>query len=113
MIRILITFPLTAKDLDLLNEIPEFEVNEKSGIEPQQMLDELLQADALVCGSTPPLSKEALAAGTELKLIVAIGAKTGVDAALARKQGIEVRPVAGGKSAAAKAIAILKDFFNV
>jgi phosphoglycerate dehydrogenase-like enzyme len=77
------------------------------------MLEEISQADALVCGGSPPVTATILEAAPGLKLIIPIGAAGCVDEAAARKKGIVVRPLpAAGKGEAGAAITILKDFFN-
>ncbi len=108
MIRILVAFPLDPKAIDQLNEIPEFEINAKSGLTPEQLLDEIRGTEALVSGGSPAVSASVLAAAADLKLIVNNGAPGTVDAEAARQRRIEVRSVAQDGT-----VAVLKDFFNV
>ncbi len=108
MIRILITFPLGPEAVDQLNEIPEFEINAKPGLSPEQLLAEINGADALVCGGSPVVSASHLAAATGLKLIVTIGATDAVDVPAAQRRGIDVRHIDQEGT-----VAVLKDFFNV
>ncbi len=112
MIRVVVTYPLDAEALEQLNEIPEFEVHETAGFSPEEMRREIVQADALVCGGSPPSTAAAIATAAGLKLIISIGAPDAINEATAKQKGIEVRPVEGGKAAAAAAIAILREFFN-
>ncbi|MBN2345107.1 MAG: hypothetical protein JXO51_01870 [Candidatus Aminicenantes bacterium] len=112
MIIILVAVPLTPGTMDRLNEIPEFEVHEKSGLTPRQLAMEAGDADALVLGGSFPVGKEILAAGAGLKLIVG-GELDETSMAKARQRGIEVRPAAGGAAGGDDTVAILKDFFNV
>jgi phosphoglycerate dehydrogenase-like enzyme len=113
MIRILVAVSLNARALDKLNEIPEFEVCMKADLTPERMLEEISQADALVCGGSPPVTATILEAAPGLKLIIPIGAAGCVDEAAASKKGIVVRPVAAeGRGEAEAAITVLKDFFN-
>ena len=124
MIRILVADRLSPRALDLLNEIPEFEVSEKTGLSSAQLPEEIKNADALVISGSLPLTKELLGSRGDLKLIVRCGDVSGaVDAAAARRQNIEIRATLGhGASPAAEkaqdaigvdVISILKDFFNV
>lgn len=108
MIRILVAFPLNAGALDLLNEIPEFEISEKPGLTPEQLLAEIRGTDALVCGGSPAVGGPVLAAAKDLKLVVNNGAAGDVDLEAARRRLIEVRRVSEDRT-----VAVLKDFFNV
>jgi len=108
MIRILVASPLGPEAIDQLNEIPEFEINARPGLSPEQLLDEIGNADALVCGDSPVVSASLLAATTDLKLIVNNGAPDAVDALAAQRRGIDVRHI--GQEGT---VAVLKDFFNV
>ena len=108
MIRILVACPLNAEALEQLNEIPEFEISERPGITPDQLLDEIRGADALVCGGSPAVSGTALAAAAGVKLIVDIGVPGGADLEAAQRRRIEVRRVSEDRT-----VAVLKDFFNV
>jgi phosphoglycerate dehydrogenase-like enzyme len=124
MIRILVVDRLDPRALDLLNEIPEFEISEKTGLYPAQLLEEIKNADALVIDGSVPLTAEFLKSSRDLKLIVRSGHVSGpVDEAAARRQNIEIRTAVGHCSpqAAEKmkdeigvdVIVILKDFFSV
>ena len=113
MIRILVAASLSPKAIDQLNEIPEFEISERSGLSSDQLRDEIRGADALVIGASPAVTAEILKAGADLKLIVCSGPSGRVDEAAARRQRVEVRRSAGGRRADAGTIAVLKDFFNV
>jgi phosphoglycerate dehydrogenase-like enzyme len=108
MIRILVACPLNAEALENLNGIPEFEISERPGLTPEQLLDEIRGADALVCGGSPVAGGPALGAADGLKLIVDIGEPGGVDLEAAQRRRIEVRRVTEDRT-----IAVLKDFFNV
>jgi len=113
MIRVLITCPLNPEVVDRLNEIPEFEVSEKSGLSAMELRREIAQAEALVCGAIPPVTAQVLQEAAGLRLIIPVGAENGVDAAAAAGKRIEVRPIAAGTAGTEQTIAILKDFFNV
>jgi len=108
MIRILVAFPLDPNVLDQLNEIPEFEISANPGLTPEQLLDEIRGADALLCGGSPVVSAPVLAAASDLKLIVNNGAADAVDMEAAQRGRIEVRHINEEGT-----VAVLKDFFNV
>ncbi|MCX6553718.1 MAG: hypothetical protein NTZ12_01690 [Candidatus Aminicenantes bacterium] len=123
MIRILITNALSAKTIDKLNEIPEFEISEETNLSRENFKIEMKNVDAVVVSGTTPLSAAVLKNAENLKLIIVCGGRSDlVDPALARRQGkIEVRatqPVpaaaaAGSEQEGLDVMAILKDFFNV
>jgi phosphoglycerate dehydrogenase-like enzyme len=113
MIRILIVVSFSSKAIDRLSEIPEFEISERAGLGPERLRDEIRGADALITDGSPGVTAEVLASGADLKLIVSSGPAAGVDEAAARRRGIEVRRIPGGRGAEARVIAVLKDFFNV
>jgi D-3-phosphoglycerate dehydrogenase len=124
MIRILVADRLSPKALDLLNEIPEFEINEKTELSPAQLLAEVKNADALIVSGSLPLTAEFLKSSPDLKLVVRSSHVSGpVDEAAARRQNIEIRtavghgtPQAAGKTVdeiGIDVVVILKDFFNV
>jgi phosphoglycerate dehydrogenase-like enzyme len=124
MIRILVVDRLSPRTLDLLNEIPEFEISEQIGLSSTRLLEEIKNADALIINGSVPLTAEFLKSGGDLKLIVRSSDISGpLDAAAARRQNIEIRIALGhGTPQAAEkskdeigidVIVILKDFFNV
>lgn len=124
MIRILVVDRLHPKTLDLLNEIPEFEISDRSGLSPAQLPEEIKNADALIISGALPLTAEILKSSNDLKLIVRSGdISAPVDVEAARSRNIEVRTAVGHVTARAAGktmdevgtdvIAILKDFFNV
>jgi phosphoglycerate dehydrogenase-like enzyme len=124
MIRILVADRLNPETIDLLNQIPEFEINEKAGLTPKQLPGEIKNADALIVNGSVPLNEDIFNEGGDLKLVVRSSGVSGpIDAAAAQRHHIEIRtavghPAAppGGKMAepiAIDVIAILKDFFNV
>ncbi|MBE0664406.1 MAG: hypothetical protein E4H23_06770 [Chrysiogenales bacterium] len=124
MIRILIADRLSAKTMDLLNEIPEFETSEKIGLSSAQLQEEIKNADALIISGSMPLSEEILNQGGDLKLIVRSSGGSGpIDTAAAQSKNIEIRTAEGHHTAQSgekleetieiDVIAILKEFFNV
>lgn len=119
MIRILAILPLSPETTDTLSEIPEFEINAKTGLSSRQLLEEIRNVDVLVTGGAPFVSAEILAAAVDLKLIIAGQGSGQVDEAAARRRHIEIRGITasgggkGGPAGDSQAISILKDFFNV
>lgn len=124
MIRILIAVRLPAKTIDLLNEIPEFETSEKTGLSSAQLQEEIKNADALIISGSMPLTEEILNQDGDLKLIVRSGGVSGpIDTAAAQGKNIEIRTAVGHNTAQPgkkieetseiDVIAILKEFFNV
>jgi len=119
MIRVLIAERLQPRILDLLNEIPEFEISEKTGLAPEQLLEEIKSADAMIAGGSLPLGEEIFKQAGGLKLVIRSGTGPGpLDRQAAQRHGIEIRSVAAaggntGDAAGLETIAILKDFFNV
>jgi phosphoglycerate dehydrogenase-like enzyme len=113
MIRILVAIPLNVQASDRLSEIPEFEISVKPGLTPGQFMDEVRNADALVFSGFPPMSEKLLDAGSNLKLVITCGGRDSVDQGAAKRRGIEVRRVTPDRASGSRAVAILKDFFNV
>jgi D-3-phosphoglycerate dehydrogenase len=127
MIRILIADDLSARIIDRLNEIPEFEIIEKTSLIPEKFATEIKNIDAVVMSGATPLTPAILQDAANLKIIVLTGSGPNhLDAAMALRKNIEIRntqPFTESHSCAATAssqeregsdaIAILKDFFNV
>lgn len=128
MIRILITEALSANTIEKLNEIPEFEIIEKTASMPEDLITEISNIDALVSSGAVALPAAVLAAAVNLKIMIPIGGEANhMDTAQARQKNIEIRsikqfppPAVGGVASAEgknreglEMIAILKDFFNV
>jgi D-3-phosphoglycerate dehydrogenase len=92
MIRILITDKLSPKAIDNLNEIPEFEVEEKTGLSAADLQNEIRYCDAVVIRSATKLNAAILAHAENLKLIVRAGiGLDNVDIESAQKHHILVR----------------------
>ncbi|MCK4835367.1 MAG: 3-phosphoglycerate dehydrogenase [Candidatus Aminicenantes bacterium] len=92
MIKILLADKLSPKAIELLKEIPEIEIVEKTGLEPDALKQEIGKFDAVVVRSATKLRKEILEAGQNLKLVVRAGiGLDNVDVGFAQSKGIEVR----------------------
>jgi phosphoglycerate dehydrogenase-like enzyme len=127
MIRILITDPLPGQIIDQLNEIPEFEVVERSASPVERPIaEDIRDADAVITPATTSWPPTALENAVNLKVIVLTGAGPAAPAApLAGGKNITVRRIHGSPPPGRKSrggtrelresevIAILKDFFNV
>ncbi len=113
MIRILVAIPLSPKVMDQLNEITEFEIIDRTGPGPEPWLDEIRNADALIFGGSPPVTEKLLAAGSHLRLVITCGGRASRDREAAERKHIELRRITAGRACGSKAVAILKEFFNV
>jgi D-3-phosphoglycerate dehydrogenase len=122
MIKILIADDLSTRTIDKLNEIPEFEIIEKTNLSLEKLATEIKNVEAVVLNGTTLLTSAILKNAVNLKIIVLTG--SGSDHAhteMARGKNIEVRCVPLLSSATAEnqerngmdVIVILKDFFNV
>ncbi|HLP62349.1 MAG TPA: hypothetical protein VK186_26145, partial [Candidatus Deferrimicrobium sp.] len=74
MIKVLLVDTLSQKALELLGEIPEFEVEIKAGLDQDRLKTEIRDYEAVVVRSTI-LGKEILKEAVNLKIIV----KAGID----------------------------------
>lgn len=91
MIKLLLADSLSQKTLELLREIPEFEIRSKPGLDREQLRLELRETDALVIRGAC-LDRELLQEATNLKLIVRAGNDTDhIDSEFALSRNIEVR----------------------
>ncbi len=126
MIRILIADLLPAKTIDQLNEIPEFEIIERTDPPADAIAGEINAVDAVIAPATTPWPPATLENAVNLKIIILTGGgPDALESQLAGKTNITVRRVQGPSTpalgAAAKkhdrqeseVIQILKDFFNV
>ena len=99
MIRILIADRLSAKTIEKLSEIPEFEVVEKTELAADQLKEEIRHVEAVVVGSAAKLTKDLIANGAKLQIIVRAGiGLDNVDADFARSRNIEVCNTPGATS---------------
>lgn len=117
MITILITDNLSTRTIDKLNEIPEFEISEKTNLTPEQFSTEIENIDALIISPTTLLTSAILKDAVNLKIIVLTGDGPNlVDSAMARRNNVEIRITPNDENQerhGLHVIAILKDFFNV
>lgn len=91
MIKVLLVDTLSQKALELLGEIPEFEVEVKTGLDPDRLKTEIRDYEAVVIRGTT-LGKEILQEAGNLKIIVKAGIDLdNIDIEFARTRNIEVR----------------------
>jgi phosphoglycerate dehydrogenase-like enzyme len=127
MIRILIADELSARAIEKLNEIPEFEIMENASLPPDKGAIEIKSLDAVIVRGMSQLPPAVLADAVGLKIIILTGGEpNSMDTAVASKKNIEIRslqlfPGSSPRTAHAEnqenveleVIATLKDFFNV
>jgi D-3-phosphoglycerate dehydrogenase len=127
MIRILIANNFSTRIIDKLNEIPEFEIIEKTNLVPEKLATEIKNFDAVVLSGSTQLTSAILKGADNLKIIVLTGSEANhVDTKMTRRKNIEIRNTPSFSTSPActstaenqereglDVIAILKDFFNV
>ncbi len=92
MIKVLISDKLSPKVVDILKEIPEFEITEKTGMTPDELKKEITEYEAVVVRSATKLRKEILEHAKNLKLVVRAGiGLDNIDLDYAKSKNIEVR----------------------
>jgi D-3-phosphoglycerate dehydrogenase len=83
---------LSPKAVELLKEIPEFEIFEMIGQDPESLKTEIEKVEAVVIRSATKLKRDILEKGKNLKIVVRAGiGLDNVDKDFAREKGIEVR----------------------
>ena len=92
MIKLLLTETLSQKVVERLNEIPEFEIVVKPGMNAHQLKEEIKNYEAVVVSGTAILNKEILQSAGQLKIIVKAGIDLdNIDVEFAGSRNIEVR----------------------
>jgi D-3-phosphoglycerate dehydrogenase len=92
LIKILVADKLSPKAVELLKEIPEFEIFEMIGQDPESLKTEIEKVEAVVIRSATKLKRDILEKGKNLKIVVRAGiGLDNVDKDFAREKGIEVR----------------------
>lgn len=96
--KVLASDPLDAGAVKAMREAGLI-VDEKTNLTPEALVREIAQYDAIVVRSATKVRAEVIDAGKHLKLIVRAGVGLdNVDAAHARKKGVEVRNTPGASS---------------
>ena len=89
--KILVSDNLAQKGIDLLRSVPEFEVEFKPGLSPQELRDAISDAEALVIRSGTKVTAEVIEAAPRLRVVGRAGiGLDNVDIAAASKRGIVV-----------------------
>lgn len=92
MIRVLLADKLIPKVVDLLKEIPEFDIIEKTGMNYKELREEIKNYEAIVIRNVTKLNKKILENAKNLKLIVKEGiGLENLDVEFARSKNIEIR----------------------
>ncbi|NIM16262.1 MAG: 3-phosphoglycerate dehydrogenase [Candidatus Aminicenantes bacterium] len=92
MIKVLLTDTLSQKAVELLKEIPEFEIVVKSGMTPEQLRQEIKNYEAVVVRGMTRLDGETLEGAEHLRIIVNAGVGLdNIDVEAAKSRHIEVR----------------------
>jgi lactate dehydrogenase-like 2-hydroxyacid dehydrogenase len=108
---------LSSRIIDKLNEIPEFEISEKTNLTPEQLATEIKNVDAVIMSGTTLMTSAILKDTVNLKIIILTGeGPNHVDTTMARRKKIEIRNTQLAENQERESldvIVILKDFFNV
>jgi len=94
LIKVLLADTLSQKAVELLEEIPEFEIIVSNGMSLDRLKEEISEYEALVLGtnSTFQLNREVLENAKNLKIIVKAGIEIdNIDVEVARSRKIEIR----------------------
>jgi D-3-phosphoglycerate dehydrogenase len=92
LIKVLLTDTLSQKAVELLKEIPEFEIVVKSGMTPGQLRQEIKNYEAVVVRGMTRLDRETLEGAEYLRIIVNAGVGLdNIDVEAAKSRHIEVR----------------------
>ena len=92
MIKVLVADLISPKAIELLKEIPEFEIVEVADSKSSNMMAEIKTCEAIIAGGKTKFTHEMLNAAENLKLIVKTGLKgDNLDGEMVSSKGIEVR----------------------
>ena len=92
MIKVLVADTLSQKAVELLKEIPEFEIVIKAGMSADQLKKEIKNFEAIIVGGTTVLNREILEGARYLKIITRTGIETdNIDVEFAGSKNIEVK----------------------
>ncbi len=92
VIKVLVADLISPKAIELLREIPEFDIIEVADSKSCRMMVEIKNCEAIIAGGRAVLSNKILAEAGNLKLIVKTGLKSDdIDEGFAGSRGIEVR----------------------
>lgn len=92
MIKVLVADLISPKAIELLKEIPEFEIVEVADSKSPHMMAEIKNCEAIIAGGKTEFTHEMLTASENLKLIVKTGLKgNDLNEEMVASKGIEVR----------------------
>ena len=92
MIKVLVVDTLSQKAVELLKEIPEFEIVVKTKMNPGQLKKEIKNFEVIIANGTTALDREILEGARYLKIIIRTGIETdNIDVEFAQAKNIEVR----------------------
>lgn len=92
MIKVLLADKLSQRALELLGEIPEFDIEVKTGLTPRQLKTEIADYEAVVIRGETTLDAAVLQEAINLKLIIKAGVDLdNIDVGHARSLNVEVR----------------------
>ncbi|MDP3980799.1 MAG: phosphoglycerate dehydrogenase [Chlamydiota bacterium] len=97
--KILISDPLAKEGVSILKAEPEFIVEEKTGLKPEQLKEFIQDADALIVRSQTTVTSDLINAAQKLRVIARAGVGVdNVDVEAATKKGIVVMNTPGGNT---------------
>jgi D-3-phosphoglycerate dehydrogenase / 2-oxoglutarate reductase len=100
--KILITDSLSAEGIAYLQDQPGFQVVNQPGLSPQDLMEAVRDADALIVRSKTKATREIIEAGAKLRVIGRAGAGVdNIDLPAATRRGIVVMNTPGGNSISA------------
>lgn len=92
MIKVLLAEKLSQRALELLGEIPEFDIDSRPDMEPDRLKEEIKNYEAVVIRGKTHLGEDVLREAGNLKIIVRAGIDLdNVDIDFARSRNIEVK----------------------
>lgn len=92
MIKVLLTETLSQKAVELLKEIPEFEIDIKTRLTREQFKTEIAGCDAVIAGGSTSINNDVLEEAPNLKIIVNAGiGLDNIDVRAAHARNIEVK----------------------
>ena len=99
MAKVLVTDSLATQGLEILENAEGIEVVNSPGLSPGELLDAIADADALVIRSGTKVTKDVIAAATQLKVVGRAGIGVdNVDVGAATSRGIVVMNTPGGNT---------------
>ncbi len=106
-LKILVTAPMDPSGLDLLKGVPGLDVDLKSDISLQELLERISEYHILIAGTTTPIDREALEKAKRLQLIGWIGSgRPCFDLNMATRKGVLVMNAPGSVVSSAAELAV-------